>query len=476
MNRRTFLGWTVAVSAHGLLESASVLNFGVVGDGKTDASGALQRAVDSGEGLLYFPRGTYRLTRTVRLDLAKCGFAGLVGTGAAQIVMEGEGPAFHLVGSHKGTADPATMGDGVWSRERFPLAQGLEIVGKSPKAEGLVLEGTVQATLVQLLIRNCENGIRLSVRNRNTLISQCHVYNNRVCGILFDRVNLHQCIIGDCHISYNKRAGIHVDGGEVRNLQVVGNDIEYNHDDEGSDSADILIDVREGNSTFRECTVVGNTIQASPSPGGANVRILGGPGFRNTGLITLASNVLGSQSENIHFDQCRGIALTGNTIYGGSLRSVRIERCASILLSGNTLDSVVHREAWQRNPDPLRALIDGLLIRNSRGIQVIGLIAPRCLAGTRERGGAVEVEGSEDVSIANCQLLDAEHRGVVIVDSRRCHVSGCTIVDQRQPSTLIHAIEVLGASQAVVLSGNIVPRGKVHTAAGDAVLQNNVEV
>ena len=101
----------------------------------------------------------------------------------------------------------------------------------------------MQATLTNLLIRRCKVGVHLVRRNRNLIIDHCHIYHNRQVGIDFDNVNLHQAIISDSHISYNPVAGIRLVGGEMRNFQIVGNDIEYNHDVKNEDSADILIDL-----------------------------------------------------------------------------------------------------------------------------------------------------------------------------------------------------------------------------------------
>ncbi|MHC4370808.1 MAG: glycosyl hydrolase family 28-related protein, partial [Planctomycetota bacterium] len=51
----------------------SVRDFDAVGDGKTDDSGAFQRAIDSGRGDIRVPRGTYRFTKTVVAHLDRIG-------------------------------------------------------------------------------------------------------------------------------------------------------------------------------------------------------------------------------------------------------------------------------------------------------------------------------------------------------------------------------------------------------------------
>ena len=84
----------------------TVKDFGAKGDGEADDTAAIEKAVKAGAGALYFPKGRYRLTRTIRVDLNSTGLLSLVGTGAATVIMAGPGPAFHFVGTHEGTAGP----------------------------------------------------------------------------------------------------------------------------------------------------------------------------------------------------------------------------------------------------------------------------------------------------------------------------------------------------------------------------------
>ena len=100
-----------------------------MGDGRADDTAAIQKAVDSGTGDIVFPRGNYRITNSITIDLDKSGFTGLAADGAAKIIMAGSGPAFHFVGTHEGSADPGTFKPNVWEKQRMPLVRGLEIVG-----------------------------------------------------------------------------------------------------------------------------------------------------------------------------------------------------------------------------------------------------------------------------------------------------------------------------------------------------------
>ena len=77
----------VAASASGAgaaRPTRSVRDFGAVGDGEADDTAAFQRAVDAGVGDVFVPRGVYRLTKPVVVELDKTGWTSLAGTGAAR--------------------------------------------------------------------------------------------------------------------------------------------------------------------------------------------------------------------------------------------------------------------------------------------------------------------------------------------------------------------------------------------------------
>jgi hypothetical protein len=111
------------------------------------------------DGIVEFPRGNYRITKTIEIDLSLQGTLGLSGRGAsASIIMAGEGPAFRFIGSHdKGSALPASVKQITWDKERMPLIDALEIIGDHVNADGIELRNTLMPTLRALLIRNVRN-------------------------------------------------------------------------------------------------------------------------------------------------------------------------------------------------------------------------------------------------------------------------------------------------------------------------------
>lgn len=175
----------------------AALPFGLAGDGRTDDADALQRAVDSGVGSIHLPKGDFLIGKTIVVNLDRTGYTAFTGDGTAKIIMSGAGPAIRFVGTHDGTADPASFKPAVWDRQRTPMVQGIEIVGTNELADGIEAEGTMQLTIIGAVIRQVRHGIHLVRRNRNVLISSCHIYQNRGIGVFYDRVNLHQSNILD---------------------------------------------------------------------------------------------------------------------------------------------------------------------------------------------------------------------------------------------------------------------------------------
>ncbi len=424
-------------------------DFGAVGDGVHDDTGAVRAAIESGAGGLTLSAGDYLLSETVTVDLARHGRFGLDGqSGGAKVIMAGAGPAFHLIGSHEGSADPTQFSAQVWSRERMPLARDLEIEGRHPEADGFLVEGTMQSSFHGVLLRGLRHGIRVYRRARNLLISHCHVYDNSGVGIYLDRVNLHQAIVTGSHISYCRRGGIRVEGSQLRNLQVTGNDIEYNFDPEADRSADIWIDSSHPDATVREGTIVSNTIQALYSPGGANVLMLGQDQADNkAGLFTISNNLIGTQETNIHLVSCRGVVLNGNAIYGGRKRNVLVERCQNVVMTGNVIE---------HNPDYNRGeLCTGVTLVESKGCALTGcVISDAETTPSDGRNGLLEIEHCQRVTVNACQITDGYPRGLFIRDSHRVMVTGCTIVDTREPAENQEAVLWKGAGEGNRLSGN----------------------
>ena len=438
---------------------SSVREFGAIGDGVHDDTEAVIETLEHGDGSLLFPRGDYLLTRPITVDLGRHGRIGIDGTGGTgRILMAGAGPAFHLVGTHQGTADPTSFTPG-GARERMPTVLNLEVEGRHPEADGLRVEGTMQSTFERVLLRGLRHGIHIVDRARNVLISHCHIYHNSGVGVFMDELNLHQIIITGSHISYCKRGGIKSIGSQIRNLQITGNDIEYNYDLEADTSADIWFDVTSEAATVREGTIAGNTIQAQCSPGGANILMTGrSPDVNNkVGMFAISGNLIGTQENNIRLAACRGITITGNVIYSGRNRNLLVEDSRNVVVGANSFD---HNLDY----DPAN-LCTGLRFVNSTDCVLSGLslqderTEPHDeTPGTRQ--ALLEIVRCRRISLAGCQILNGCPDGLYLEDTGDVTVTGCTLAETREDRATHVSLRWTGSGEGSMLSGNRVGSGR----------------
>ena len=421
---------------------SNVRDFGALGDGVADDTEAIQHALDDGEGLIEFPRGNYRISRTLVVDLQNRGRTAISGLGGvAKIQMYGPGPALFLKATHAKTADPAGFRPEEWQNERMPTVDGIEIEGRHPEADGIRIVGVMQPVLSRVLIHWCRTAVHVTERARNLIIDSCNFYENTGIGVHLDRVNLHQTIIADSHISYCRLGGIRIEDNEIRNLQITGNDIEYNNnrahkknfpDADAEPTAEIYVDVQSG--TIREGTIVSNTIQATYSPNGCNIRFIGNSeaGEHRAGMWTISGNLIGSQNNNVHLTGVRGVVLTGNYIYSGHNRNVLVEDSRNVVIGPNS---------FGHNPDYRdKELATGIRLVNSENCNLNGVLIQDAQAGEHTVDGVVPVEREALVEIINCrrvnmtgcQILDGTPIGLLLEGCQDTLVSSCTVIDQRE--------------------------------------------
>lgn len=407
-------------------KSGNVRDQGAKGDGGSDDTLAIQNAVNASAGVVHLPPGAYRITKTIVIDLDRVGFTAIRGDGVARVVMAGEGPAFRFIGTHGGTAQPSSVKDNVWAKERMPTIDGVEIVGEHEKANGIEAAGTMKITITRVLIRKCFHGIHLTSRNRNVLIADSHIYQNHGIGVFMDQVNLHQINITGSHVSYNDGGGIACIGGQVRNIQITGCDIEANHGKDGPPTANVLVDSTGG--TNAEVAITGNTIQHTRNaPGSANVRIKGpttplkGTDEARDGHVTITGNVMSDVKINVHLEHARGVAITGNTMWTGEEYNLLVEKSTNVVIGVNNLD---------RNPrynsEEAKAT-DAILFRDCTDCTISGLQ----VVGTRQAPAAITLEKCDRFNLTNLAILDCDGVGLELKEVTRSRISGCLIRDDR---------------------------------------------
>ncbi|HVW00189.1 MAG TPA: right-handed parallel beta-helix repeat-containing protein [Planctomycetaceae bacterium] len=462
----------------------NVREYGAAGDGVTDDTMAIQHALHDGPADVTFPPGDYKISRTLLVDLTR-GRQSIQGSGGvARLVMHGAGPAISLLGSHAGSADPTEFRAEEWQHERMPTVSGIEIIGQNPAADGIAIEGVMQATLTGVLIRQVRTAVRATKRARNILIDGCHFYHCTGIGVHLDRVNLHQTIIGDSHISYCRLGGIRIEGSEIRNLQITGCDIEYNnnrrHGVEGADeepTAEIYIDAREG--SVREGTIASCTIQATASKNGSNIRFIGhGNGTNHkAGMWAISGNLIGSQETNIHLTSARGVVISGNYIYSGHHRNLLVEECRDIVLTGN---------CFGHNPDyEPKELCTGVRFVDSTNCNLSGVLIQDCATGKHTVADALNTDRKALLELVRCQgfnmtglqVLDGAPYGIWLEKCSEMLMTGCTVLENREEKLMKAAIRWNGEGRNNMIATSRLGKGTDATVAADGQVKlvDNVE-
>ena len=385
-----------------------------------DDTKALQQRIDEGAGSLVLKAGTYQLGQPLRFDLAKLGAVAIKAEGAVTLIMNGPGPALDFVGTHEGTASPKTFKPETW-RERMPSVDGIEILGNHPEADGIRLRRTMQATITRVAVRKARHAIHLVERNRNTLIADCHLYENEGVGVYLDNCNLHQINVANSHISYNRRGGIVVRDGQVRNLQISNCDIEGNMpgDTNTTDTANIFIDLRNNDpqASVAEVAITGCTIQHSAgwsktgslAPGGANIRILGRPDYP-VDNVAIANNVMSDTSVNVHIDHAKDIVLTGNTFFTPMPADLLVEHSQRVIVNGNVFNP---RQDWA---------VGGIVFRDCQSC----LITASTFHAIQDPVAAILLERCVNSRISNCVITETK-QGIVLESCKNCLILDCSI-------------------------------------------------
>ena len=423
----------------------TVRDFGAIGDGEADDTAAFQRAVEARIGDIRVPRGVYRITKPVVIELDKVGWTSVVGSGAARLVMAGPGPALKFVGTHGGTASPKTVTDNVWQRQRMPCVDGLEIIGAHAEAVGIEATGTMKLIVTRVVVREALHAIHLTKRNRNVVVANCHLYKNRGVGLYLDDVDLHQINVATCHISYNAGGGIVVRAGNVRNLQVSGCDIEGNMAPDGPPTANVLIDSTGGAGGTAEVAIVGCTIQHTGSgPDSANVRYVGtdrrGRAF---GHLVIADNVFSDVQVNVHVQKARGVAITGNTFWTGYQHNLLIEDSTSVVVGPNVFDrNPAYRDEKTANC--------ALVLRNCQDATLTGLH----INGVRRAPAGLALDNCRRINLTNATILDCDTAGLLLRNVSHSRVSGCLIRTDRPDAKGWLSIKATGGKGNMIV-GNL---------------------
>lgn len=405
---------------------ANVRDFGAIGDGQADDTAAFLKAIAAKRGVVVVPRGKFRISQPLLVELDNIGYIAFEGHGVGQIIMAAAGPAIRFIGTHvTGSADPQTVQNNVWENQRMPSVEGIEIVGAHEEADGIEASGTMQLTITRTRISQCRHGIHLVKQNRNIVVSDCHIYQNRGIGIYYDRVSLHQSNIVGSHISYCDGGGIVSRNSAVRNIQIGSCDLESNQAERGESTANILLDSTQSEGTA-EVAITGCTIQHnSKAPNSANVRILGqrDNNKKQWGQVTITGNIFSDVTTNVHLQGVRGVTLSANTFWMGYEHDLLVEDCRQIVLSGN---------AMERNPayDYIRgnATKNAVVFRNCADC----ILSACSIEGVRDAEAGLLLDRCNRFNITGCSILDCDKAGVLARNLTNSGISDCIVRDDRE--------------------------------------------
>lgn len=426
--------------------AGSVREFGAIGDGTADDTPAFQQAVDAGMGGVFVPKGRYRLTKPVVIELDRVGFTSIRGDGTARVVMAGPGPAFHFVGTHDSSADPSRVRENVWENQRMPALAGIEIIGEHPEAVGVELTGTMQALVRNVAVRKALHGVHLTTRNRNVIITGCHFYENVGVGIFMDNVDLHQINIGDCHISYNAGGGVVARDGSVRNIQVGNCDIEANMVAEGPETANVFIDAPVG--SIGEIAITGCTIQhTQKGENSANIRLRGSSADLKSVIeqVAIANNIFLDADICVDIAWSRDVVITGNVFLEGKDHSILVQNASNIVVNANTID-----RNYPARPDNIS--VNGITFRDCEDCIMTG-----CQIKNVWRGpAAVLLENCRRMTINACSVIDCDGAGIKLSNTSDAMITACRVQDSRTESAAPVALAVEGGS------GNLIANNMLH--------------
>ena len=426
-------------------------------DSLPDSTDRLQSLIDSQKGVVVLTEKFYRINRPLTLQLGKHGAASITSTNGSTLIMTGPGPAILVQGNHTGTASPKSFSAKTWN-ERMPTFSGFEILGGHSEAGGINLQQTVGAVIERMSIRWCHHGVHLTVRNRNVIVANCHLYENSGVGLYLDDVNLHQINVSNSHISYNREGGIVVRDGNVRNLHVTGCDIEGNMPDDTTETktANIWIDVsgseQDASKSIAEIAITGNTIQHSANygakndktiaPGGANIR-LSGKAIYPINSVTISGNVLSDTSTLVDIRHSHDVTVTGNTFFAPMPNNLMVEYSQRVVVSSNTFNprqfvrpGIIQfshcTDCMLTNSTLYRLATDmgGVRLSDCSGCLLNGLIMSECKSGIR-------FNKTHNTTISNCRVSGTESGSFdLLIDQSNTNTklhgnsfSGFTVID-----------------------------------------------
>ena len=326
---------------------------GIVGDGISDDTQAIQNAIDNNNVVILPPNCTFKITDTLEIDVKTLK---LFDGNNSKIIVSGAFEAFHVSGLCTVSSNPSNQTDSVKEDEAASIIRNVRIIGTTSVVDascGIKLSGCFKTRIENCYIYNVTDGIIISGINRDLMFSGNQIYGVRRYGIHIDStVNLHQFNIVNNIIHYAKYCIYLDDPEQIANWQLSGNDIEISYYPTAAMSSANLADYRcivitsdnTKSGQLSEIEITGNTIQGH-NQSETIIDISGGTG-RYIQLISISGNHISNLTggAGVKLVKTNNVAISGNTFKyaadGGKCFSVANSKNVSI--TGNTCDTVEH--------------------------------------------------------------------------------------------------------------------------------------
>ncbi len=320
---------------------------GIVGDGITDDTAAIQTLVNN-YSIVELPESyRIRLTQSVAIDTDKIK---LFDGGNSTFIVDGNFVAFNVSGSLVSgmSANPDTLNDKIKKSEAAFILKNCKIMGTGSTVAsdgGVKLSGCFKTRVKDCYFTCLTDGIIVENVNRDLMFDGNEIYGMFRYGIhIKQSVNLHQFNIENNMISYCQYC-IYLDNpDQIANWQCTGNDIEISTYPDISLQNQRCIRIASDNvksGQLSEIEIVGNTIQGH-SQSTDIIEINGGTN-RYIQLISLCGNHISNANggSGITLSKVNNMAINGNTfksIANGTC--VEVANTKNLSITGNTFDSV----------------------------------------------------------------------------------------------------------------------------------------
>lgn len=288
------------------------LKQGIVGDGVTDDTTAVQKIVNMCESVVFPHRDQILISGTIDIRM---GYARIIDGNGCGIIVDDDFYALTITGSLTGTTEPTGMDAYVVKNEASLIVKNFRITAEdTTEGGGIEVSKSFKLKLCDNYIHHMKNGIRVYHQNRELMVSNNNVFACTECCLLFDQgVNLHQCNIENNFLQYAHDVIYIKQPQAVANFQITGNDIEIIDWPSSTYSTATCLNLLSSSSTnqFSECEITGNSIQGHEG-GPYLIVIAGASGYEITNIAISGNHISNSTDSAISMAYVKNITISGN--------------------------------------------------------------------------------------------------------------------------------------------------------------------